>query len=57
MAASAVLRLIQDYDVDPESIGFLALGTETSTDNSAGAVIVRGMSANSSAAAFKNDEG
>src|SRR5687767_9793901 len=43
MAASAVLRLIKAYDVDPASIGYLALGTESSTDNSAGAVIVKGM--------------
>ncbi len=43
MAATAVLRLIQQYDVDPSRIGFLALGTESSTDNSAGAVIVKGM--------------
>ncbi len=43
MAATAVLRLIQQYDIDPEQIGFLALGTESSTDNSAGAVIVKGM--------------
>lgn len=43
MAANAVLRLIQRYGIDPESVGFLALGTESSKDNSAGAVIVRGM--------------
>jgi hydroxymethylglutaryl-CoA synthase len=43
MAASAALRLIRDNDIDPRSIGHLALGTETSSDNSAGAVIVRGM--------------
>jgi hydroxymethylglutaryl-CoA synthase len=43
MAANAVLRLIQKNDVDPTSVGFLALGTESSKDNSAGAVIVRGM--------------
>lgn len=43
MAASAVLRLIVDNRVDPRSIGFLGLGTESSTDNSAGAVIVKGM--------------
>ncbi len=43
MAASAVLRLIRQNDVDPRSIGYLALGTESSTDNSAGAVIVKGM--------------
>lgn len=43
MAANAVLRLIRNYDLDPRRIGFLALGTESSTDNAAGAVIVRGM--------------
>ena len=43
MAANAVLRLIEKNDVDPGSVGFLALGTESSKDNSAGAVIVRGM--------------
>jgi len=43
MAATAVLRLIQRYGIDPQNVGFLALGTESSKDNSAGAVIVRGM--------------
>ncbi|MGI9327034.1 MAG: hypothetical protein ACR2PZ_17585 [Pseudomonadales bacterium] len=43
MAATAVLRLIRAYDIDPGRIGFLGLGTESSTDNSAGAVIVKGM--------------
>ncbi len=43
MAANAVLRLIKQYDIDPSTIGYLALGTESSTDNSAGAVIVKGM--------------
>ncbi len=43
MAASAVMRLIDAYGVDPQKVGFLALGTESSTDNAAGAVIVRGM--------------
>jgi hydroxymethylglutaryl-CoA synthase len=43
MAANAVLRLIQENDVDPRRVGFLGLGTESSTDNAAGAVIVRGM--------------
>ena len=43
MAANAVIRLIQNYDIDPTQIGFLGLGTESSTDNAAGAVIVRGM--------------
>jgi hydroxymethylglutaryl-CoA synthase len=43
MAATAVLRLIRQYELDPQRIGFLGLGTESSTDNSAGAVIVKGM--------------
>lgn len=43
MAATAVIRLIDQYDVDPARIKFLGLGTESSTDNSAGAIIVKGM--------------
>jgi hydroxymethylglutaryl-CoA synthase len=43
MAASAALRLIQAYDVDPRRVGYFALGTESSNDNSIGAVIVKGM--------------
>lgn len=43
MAATAVLRLIKQYDIDPSRVGMLALGTESSKDNSTGAVIVRGM--------------
>jgi hydroxymethylglutaryl-CoA synthase len=43
MAANAVLRLIRQNAIDPTRIGFLGLGTESSTDNAAGAVIVRGM--------------
>ncbi|MFP6836836.1 MAG: hypothetical protein VB948_12110, partial [Pseudomonadales bacterium] len=43
MAATAVMRLIDQYDIDPEQIGFLGFGTESSTDNSAGAVIIKGM--------------
>ena len=43
MAANAVLRLIQNYDVDPGRVRYLGLGTESSTDNSAGAVIIKGM--------------
>ena len=43
MAATAVLRLIDAFEVDPHRVRYLALGTESSTDNSAGAVIVRGM--------------
>jgi hydroxymethylglutaryl-CoA synthase len=43
MAATAALRLIEQYEIDPTRVGFLGLGTESSTDNSAGAIIVRGM--------------
>jgi len=43
MAATAVIRLIDQYDIDPRKIKFLALGTESSTDNSAGAIIIKGM--------------
>jgi hydroxymethylglutaryl-CoA synthase len=43
MAANAVLRLIRQNDIDPRDVSYLALGTESSTDNAVGAVIVRGM--------------
>ncbi len=43
LAATAVMRLIEQYDVDPSRVKFLGLGTESSTDNSAGAIIVKGM--------------
>jgi hydroxymethylglutaryl-CoA synthase len=43
MAATAVMRLIRQYDIDPSRVKFLGLGTESSTDNSAGAIIVKGM--------------
>jgi hydroxymethylglutaryl-CoA synthase len=43
MAAAAVLDLIVRYDVDPRDVGFLGFGTESSTDNAAGAVLIRGM--------------
>jgi hydroxymethylglutaryl-CoA synthase len=43
LAATAAIRLVRQYDIDPDRIGFIGLGTESSTDNSAGAVIVRGM--------------
>ena len=43
LAATAVMRLIDQYDVDPTQVKFLGLGTESSTDNSAGAIIVKGM--------------
>lgn len=43
IAATAVLRLIERYEIDPQTVGFLGFGTESSTDNSAGAVIIKGM--------------
>jgi hydroxymethylglutaryl-CoA synthase len=43
MAANAVMRLINQYEVDPSKVRFLGLGTESSLDNSAGSVIVKGM--------------
>ncbi|MDD5307856.1 MAG: hydroxymethylglutaryl-CoA synthase [Deltaproteobacteria bacterium] len=43
MSANAVLRLILAYGVNPRDVGFLALGTESGTDNSAGAILVKGM--------------
>ena len=43
MAATAAMRLIEQYDVDPARVKFLGLGTESSTDNSAGAIIIKGM--------------
>ena len=43
IAATAVLRLIERYAIDPRRVGFLGFGTESSTDNSAGAVIIKGM--------------
>lgn len=43
MAATAVMRLIRQYDIDTTRVKFLGLGTESSSDNSAGAVIIKGM--------------
>ncbi len=43
LAANAVIRLIDQNGLDPRQIGYLALGTESSTDNAAGAVIVKGL--------------
>jgi hydroxymethylglutaryl-CoA synthase len=43
LAANAALRLIRNYDIDPSTVGYLALGTESSTDNAVGTVIVKGM--------------
>ena len=43
MAANAVLDLIVENQIKSNDIGFLALGTESSTDNSAGTIIIKGM--------------
>lgn len=43
LAAGAVLRLLDAFDVDPSDVGMLVLATESSEDNAAGAVIVRGL--------------
>jgi hydroxymethylglutaryl-CoA synthase len=44
MAANAVLNLIEQYSIDPRTVGYLALGTESGTDNAtSGAVVVRGL--------------
>lgn len=43
LAASAAVRLIEAYDVDASAVGMLVLGTESASDNAAGAVILRGM--------------
>ena len=43
MAANAVLDLILRFNVDAGDVGFLGFGTESSTDNAAGAVLIRGM--------------
>lgn len=43
MGATAVMRLLEAEGIDPAAVGMLAFGTESSTDNAAGAVILRGM--------------
>ena len=43
MAANAALKLIRQHEVDPGRIELLALGTESSNDNSAGSIIIKGM--------------
>ena len=43
LAATAVLRLIRNYELDPSRVSYLGFGTESSTDNAAGAVIIKGM--------------
>ncbi len=44
MAANAVLKLILDHGVDPRRVGYIAIGTESGTDNAtSGALIARGL--------------
>ena len=43
LAATAVLRLINSYQIDPTRVSFLGFGTESSADNAVGAVIIKGM--------------
>jgi hydroxymethylglutaryl-CoA synthase len=44
MAANATLQLIEDHDIDPQRVGYLAVGTESGSDNAtSAAVIVRGL--------------
>lgn len=44
MAANAVLRLIDEHHVDPRRVGYLAVGTESGTDNAtSAALVVRGL--------------
>lgn len=43
LAASAVLRLIQEFEVDPSAVGQLLLATESSADNAVGGPTVKGL--------------
>jgi hydroxymethylglutaryl-CoA synthase len=44
MGANAVLQLIDDHGIDPQRVGYLAVGTESGSDNAtSAAVIVRGL--------------
>lgn len=44
LAAEAALALIRQHDIDPRRVGYLAVGTESSTDNAtSAALIVRGL--------------
>jgi hydroxymethylglutaryl-CoA synthase len=44
MAANAVLRLIEQSGLDPRKVGYLAMGTESGSDNAtSGGVVVRGL--------------
>lgn len=44
MGANAVLQLIDDHGIDPQKVGYLAVGTESGSDNAtSAAVVVRGL--------------
>lgn len=43
LAATAVLRLIRNYGIDPSRVSYIGFGTESSTDNAVGTVIIKGM--------------
>ena len=44
MAGEAALRLLLEHEVDPQVVGYVALGTESNTDNAtSGAIVVRGL--------------
>lgn len=43
MGAQAALRLLEAYDIQPDTIGLLILATESSHDNAVGASTLRGL--------------
>jgi hydroxymethylglutaryl-CoA synthase len=44
LAADAAMALIRQHGIDPRQVGYLAVGTESSTDNAtSAALVVRGM--------------
>ena len=43
LAANACLKLIEDYSINPENISFIGFGTESSSDNALGAILVKGL--------------
>ena len=43
LAANAVVRLIEDYDIDTSLVGQLILATESSTDNAVGGPTIKGL--------------
>ena len=43
LAANAIIRLLDNYDIDPGRVGYLVLATESSLDNAVGGPTVRGL--------------